>query len=138
MKTIIKELLIPDNTNDTLIYINELSVGFKKFNINSLNLDLSKIKIEKAKANIIAIDENSFNYSYLTENIKQDSSIGLNMNCMYVTFKNINIVYSPHNGNIIQVSNLYSKLRSFSLHNGVIVITSYSIHYTKLYDSEFI
>jgi len=119
-RLIIKELLIPDNTNDTLIYINELSVGFKKFNINSLNLDLSKIKIEKAKANIIAIDENSFNYSYLTENIKQDSSIGLNMNCMYVTFKNINIVYSPHNGNIIQVSNLYSKLRSFSLHNGVI------------------
>lgn len=90
---VIKDLLINDSRQDTLLYINKLKINFKNFDIEKSAINVRKIHIYSLYSNLYDLGQDSMNFSFLFKKNKQDKHQWV-FSCKKISIFNSRIKYS--------------------------------------------
>lgn len=91
---VIKDLLIHDSEQDTLLYINKLKINLKDFDAEKLAVNVRKIHIYSLYSNLYNVSQDTMNFSFLFKTKPQKSSSNWAFSCKKITIANSKIKHT--------------------------------------------
>lgn len=111
---VIKDLVIPDQQADTLLFVKRLEAKLKNIDLNSRNIELDKISIKSALSYIHQTNKNTYNFSFILDSlINTKSQKKWALSCEKIYLNNHTYFFIGPN-KTYKLANLY--LQADSLH----------------------
>lgn len=97
---VLENFLVEDQQSDTLLFVEELSVGINYFDREFSEIDLGEVKLSKPIFNIYSLDSLSFNYSFISDYFftpESDTSQALLLNASKLLINEGKFSYHDYN-----------------------------------------
>ncbi len=130
---LIKDLLIKDEQNDTLIYIKKIEASIKKLDLNSNSIHLKRVKINEVYANTYNITNDSLNFTFLLKKLKKDNPEPFNWNVKCDNFEifKSKAKYKPLSNNSVFLNNISLSIKDIAIDSTKIALSTKSLTLNK-------
>ncbi len=129
---LIRDFLILDQQNDTLLYFDKAVFHVLNLNLKNHQVDLSKVKINHLVSRVKQVDEASYNYTFLLDSLQQDEpkAFDWNLSCLLVNLKSSEISFTPYRKSTLEVKDIHLQARSlqYSPEKAALTLPTLSFH----------
>jgi len=136
---IIKNFLVKDKNNDTIIYVRKINAGIKKIDLSKNEISINNLTVKDIYSDIYQTDSSEYNFSFIIDSLKNNSTKPFDwlIMCDELAIKNSNIFIKPGNKKQFHIENMNLKIQNIYIDS---VLQSFNIvkFYSKLNGKEFL